>query len=72
MQLDKGGTWTMYNVQINGNMKKSSTTYSMPGKKVSVIEADSKQLKKIINVINKIEKNEEITIMDVKGLGGEQ
>ncbi|MGN1181971.1 MAG: LCP family protein, partial [Faecalibacillus sp.] len=42
MQLDKGGTWTMYNVQINGNMKKSSTTYSMPGKKVSVIEADSK------------------------------
>lgn len=69
-QLDEGGSWEMFNAQVSGEMKKTTKTYSMPGKNVSIIEADKKQLNKIIKVINKIEKNEKIKEKDEKGLDG--
>ena len=69
-QLDQGGSWEMFNAQVSGEMKKTTKTYSIPGKNVSIIEADEKQLKKIISVINKIEKNEKIKEKDIKDLGG--
>lgn len=70
MQLDEGGSWEMFNVQVTGESYKSTKTYSMPGQGTYVIEADEKKLNKIIKVINKIEGNEKIKESDVKELGG--
>jgi len=70
MQLDDGGSWEMLNVQVSGESYKTTKTYSMPGKNTYVMEADKKQLNKIIEVINKLENDEKITKTDVKGLGG--
>ena len=70
MQLDDGGSWDMYNIQVTGEGYKTTKTYSMPGQSTYVIEADEDKLEKIINVINKIEGNKEIKESDVKGLGG--
>ena len=71
MQLDEGGSWEMFNVQVTGESYKSTKTYSMPGQGTYVIEADEKKLNKIIKVINKIEGNEKIKESDVKELGGQ-
>ena len=71
MQLDEGGSWEMFNVQVTGESYKSTKTYSMPGQGTYVIEADEKKLNKIIKVINKIEGNEKIKKSDVKELGGQ-
>lgn len=70
MQLEDGGSWEMLNVQVTGKSYKTTKTYSMPGQKTYVMEADEKQLNKIIDVINKLEDDEKITKSDVKGLGG--
>lgn len=70
MQLDDGGSWEMYNVQVTGKSYKTTKTYSMPGQSTYVIEADEDQLEKIKKVINKIEDNKEIKNSDVKGLDG--
>lgn len=69
-QLENGGSWEMLNVQVTGKSYKTTKTYSMPGQKTYVMEADEKKLNKIIKVINKLEDSKKITQNDIKGLGG--
>ncbi|WP_233541831.1 MULTISPECIES: LCP family protein [Coprobacillaceae] len=67
-QIDDGGSWQMFNVQVSGEGHKTTKTYSMPGQSVYTMVPDEKRLNRIIEVINKIEADEKITKSDVKGL----
>lgn len=68
MQLDDMASWDMFNVQVTGSPKYTYDTYSQKGQRTYVTEPDKASLKKIKQVINKIESGEKITNSDVKGL----
>ena len=68
MQLDEGGSWDMFNVQVTGEGHKTRKTYSMSGQLVYTMPADKDKLNNIIEVVNKLEDGKKISDKDVEGL----
>ncbi|MDD8049057.1 MAG: LCP family protein [Thomasclavelia sp.] len=69
MQLNDGSAWTFNNVQIQGEGYRTSETYSMSGTSIYVMKPYKSQVKKVISLIDKVEKGEKVTKADVKNAG---
>lgn len=68
MQLNDMSGWDILNVQVPGEPSTSNQTMSMKGQTISTTVPDKEGLKKIIEVIDKIESGQRINESDVKGL----
>lgn len=69
MQLNDMASWSVYNVQIEGEGYKTANTYSMSGTEVYVMKPYASQLKKIKKVIDTVENGGTLSQEDVEGLG---
>lgn len=68
MQLNDMADWNIINVQIEGEYYDCYETYSMPGAKTDVMKPFESHLKRVRELINKIEEGKEIKESELKGL----
>lgn len=68
MQLDDMASWDIFNVQVTGEGKKTTNTYSQKGQSTYVTVPDQELLNKIKKVIDKIEAGKKLNQADIKGL----
>ncbi len=59
MQLDEGGSWSIYSVAATGTGD-SNYTYSMPGRTLYVMNPDMDSVQKIIDLMDRVQNGETI------------
>lgn len=68
MQLDDGGSWEMFNVQLSGSNNRSRETFSMKGQNVFTLKPHEEVLEEIRELINKVEDGKKIKKADVESV----
>ena len=62
MQLDKNPSWDIQQVQLTGWGSHSTSTYSMPGWNLYVMEPNYDSVNYVSNLIHQMEKHQTITV----------
>lgn len=68
MQLNDMTDWNIINVQIEGEYQLMDNTYSMPGTNSDVMIPFESHIKRVRELINKVEEGKEVTDSELKGL----
>ena len=66
MQLSEGGSWNVVSYAVTGSSSSSSTTFSMPGTDIYVMEPDYTTVEKAKELIKKIYNGETISAADTQ------
>lgn len=66
MQLNEGGSWNVVSYAVTGSSSSSSTTFSMPGTDIYVMEPDYSTVEKAKELIKKVYKGDTISAEDTQ------
>lgn len=66
MQLNEGGSWNVVSYAVAGGNSSSSSTFSMPGTSIYVMEPDYSTVEKAKGLIKKVYDGETISEADTQ------